>query len=138
MTDFRHIVFAERQIYRNDGRISMPQKTLKELAMELVVSLDTVCKESNGRAIFKNQLLRAASSVGANIYEAKYAQSNADFVHKMEIALKECHETEYWLELLRNVKTLDDDTYQVLQNKCGQIRCKLIASIKTVKEKYKI
>ena len=48
----------------------------------------------------KNQLLRSSSSIGANIHEAKYAQSRSDFVHKLEIALKESSETDYWLELI--------------------------------------
>ena len=109
---------------------------LKELAMSLIVEVDAVCSNSAGRAVFKNQLLRAASSIGANIYEAKYAQSNADFIHKMEIALKECHETEYWIELLFRVNTIDEDTYHVINEKCGTIRRKLIASVKTVKSKY--
>lgn len=114
----------------------MSQGNLKELAMALIVELDTLCENTGGRSIFKTQLLRSASSIGANIYEAKYAQSHADFIHKLEIALKECHETEYWLELLHNVHTFDDESYQSLQEKCGSIRHKLIASVKTVKEKY--
>ena len=116
----------------------MDQRNLKELSMALIVSLDNICSTCSGRAIFKNQILRSASSIGANIYEAKYAQSTADFIHKMELALKECHETEYWLELLFQVKTIDDSTYQSLQQMCGNIRCKLIASIRTVKKKYDI
>lgn len=116
----------------------MEQMNLKELSMALIVELDQVCSVSAGRAIYKNQLLRAASSIGANIYEAKYAQSNADFIHKMEIALKECHETEYWIELLFHVNTIDKEVYGSLQKKCGTIRRKLIASIKTVKSKYNI
>ena len=117
---------------------TMEQMNLKALSMALIVELDHVCSTSGGRAIYKNQLLRAASSIGANLYEAKYAQSNADFIHKMEIALKECHETEYWVELLYNVKTIDSEVYGSLQEKCGAIRRKLIASIKTVKSKYNI
>ena len=82
-----------------------------------------------------NQLLRACSSIGANAHEAKYAQSNADFINKLEIALKECYETEYWLEILYRVNSMDDVTYKGLLNKCGTIRRKLIASITTVKNK---
>ena len=57
-----------------------------------------------------NQLLRAGTSIGANVYEAQYAQSTKDFISKLEIALKECNETAYWLELLfeTNRMTLEE------------------------------
>ncbi len=74
-------------------------------------------------------------TIGANAHEAKYAQSNADFINKLEIALKECYETEYWLEILYRVNSMDDVTYKGLLNKSGVIRRKLIASITTVKNK---
>ena len=78
----------------------MQNKTIKELAIELTVEITTICDGIKGRSIFVNQILRSCSSIGANSYEAKYAQSKADFISKMEIALKECNESEYWLELL--------------------------------------
>ena len=108
-------------------------KTIKELAVELTVELTSVCDNIKGRAVFVNQILRSCSSIGANSHEAKYAQSKADFINKMEIALKECYETEYWLEILFKVHTLDEETYKQLINKCGTIRRKLIASITTAK-----
>ena len=111
----------------------MNDKTIKELAVELTVELTSVCDNIKGRAVFVNQILRSCSSIGANSHEAKYAQSKADFINKMEIALKECYETEYWLEILFKVHTLDEETYKQLINKCGTIRRKLIASITTAK-----
>ncbi len=113
----------------------MNDKTIKELAVELTVEITAICDNISGRSVFTNQLLRSCSSIGANSYEAKYAQSRADFIHKLEIALKECFETEYWLEILFKVNAIDNNTYNDLSNKCGTIRRKLIASIKTVKEK---
>ena len=113
----------------------MQESLMRDTAVDLVVELDQVCSQIEGRTVFKNQLLRSASSVGANIHEAKYAQSNADFVNKFEIALKECYETEYWLEILAKVKAIDSTAYQALQNKYGSLRRKLIASITTVKAK---
>ena len=110
-------------------------KTIKELAVELTIETTSVCDNIKGRGVFTNQLLRACSSIGANSYEAKYAQSNADFINKLEIALKECYETDYWLEILFKVGSMDENTYKTLSNKCGAIRRKLIASIKSVKEK---
>ncbi len=113
----------------------MDNKTIKELAVELTVEITMICDTLKGRSIFVNQLLRSCSSIGANSHEARYAQSSADFINKMEIALKECYETEYWLEILYNIQSIDERTYKSLLNKCGTIRRKLIASITTVKNK---
>ena len=110
-------------------------KTIKELAVELTIEITAICDNIKGRSIFINQLLRSCSSIGANSYEAKYAQSIADFVHKLEIALKECYETDYWLEILYKTGSINEATYKTLTNKCGSIRRKLIASITTAKGK---
>jgi four helix bundle protein len=111
----------------------MNDKTIKELAIELTVEITTICDNIKGRSVFVNQLLRSCSSIGANSHEAKYAQSKADFINKMEIALKECFETEYWLEVLFKVNSIDQIIYKNLINKCGTIRRKLIASVTTAK-----
>lgn len=116
----------------------MENKTIKDLALELTVELTGICDNLKGRSVFTNQMLRSCSSIGANSHEAKYAQSRADFINKMEIALKECYETEYWLEVLFRINALDENTYKKLNNKCGTIRRKLIASITTAKENNKI
>lgn len=113
----------------------MHDKTIKELAVELTVDLTEICDNIKGRKVYTNQVLRSCSSIGANTHEAKYAQSKADFVHKMEIALKECYETEYWLEILVKTSSVDVETYKRLANKCGTIRRKLISSITTAKSK---
>lgn len=113
----------------------MNDKTIKELAVELTVETTDICNNIKGRSVFVNQLLRSCSSIGANAHEAKYAQSKADFISKMEIALKECYETEYWLEILFKVKAISEITYKNLVNKCGTIRRKLIASVTTAKNK---
>ncbi len=113
----------------------MDNKTIKELSVELVVEITAICDNIKCRSVFTNQLLRSCSSIGANSHEAKYAQSNADFISKLEIALKECYETEYWLEVLFKVDALNESEYKNLLNKCGTIRRKLISSITTVKNK---
>mgnify|MGYP002511008208 FL=1 len=82
-----------------------------------------------------NQLERSATSIGANIREAKYAHSKADFVAKLQIALKECYETEYWLELMQKAELLPEETIKVYLHDCGSIRRMLIASINTTKIK---
>ena len=113
----------------------MNNKSIKDLAVDLTVETTAVCDKIKGRSVFTNQLLRSCSSIGANSYEAKYAQSKADFIHKLEIALKECYETQYWLEILCKVNAIDNSTYSLLNDKCGTIRRKLIASITTAKSK---
>ena len=110
-------------------------KTIRELAVELTIETTAVCDKIKGRSVFVNQLLRACSSIGANSYEAKYAQSPADFINKLEISLKECYETDYWLEIMYKTGAMEESTYKALLNKCGAIRRKLIASITSVKEK---
>ena len=109
------------------------EKSIKELSVELTIELTEICDRIKGRAVFTNQLLRACSSVGANASEAKYAQSKLDFINKLEIALKECYETDYWLEILYKIKALEEIVYMRLKDKNGTIRRKLIASITTVK-----
>ena len=113
----------------------MEKREIKDIAMEFAVEITAMCDDIKGRSVFVNQLLRAASSIGANVYEAKYAQSNADFVNKMEIALKECNESEYWLTLLVKTKSISEEIYEKYKYTCGTLRRMLVASIKTVKAK---
>ena len=124
---------AYRVSEANLKEVKFMNKTIKELAVELTIEITAVCDTIKGRAVFVNQLLRSCSSIGANSYEAKYAQSTADFINKLEIALKECYETDYWLEILFKVGSIDENTYKTLANKCGAIRRKLISSITTAK-----
>lgn len=84
-----------------------------------------------------DQLLRCATSIGANLHEAQYAQSKKDFISKLEIAQKECYETEYWLELLFDTNSLNEDEYKQLKNNCGAILKMLISSLNTMKSKQK-
>ena len=109
----------------------MENKTIKELAIELTVELTDICDTIKAKSIYTNQLLRACSSIGANAHEAKYAHSRADLISKLEISLKECYETEYWLEILYKVHSISEEQYKLTSNKCGTIRRKLIASITT-------
>ena len=83
--------------------------------------------------IMAKQLLRSATSIGANIREAYYAVSRPDFVNKMQIALKECYETDYWLAILKDTDNLTEDHYKLLFIQCSKIRKLLTASIKTAK-----
>ncbi len=108
----------------------------KDFAVEVIYLCKTI-KESKRESVITNQLMRSGTSIGANIHESKYAHGTADFVSKMQIALKECYESEYWLELLNRTGYIDDEQYKTITNNCGQIRRMLISSINTVKEKAK-
>ena len=109
-------------------------KTIKELAVELTVVIALFCDNVKGRSVFVNQIIRSSSSIGANAQEAKYAQSKADFISKLQIALKECYESDYWLYLFKETNILSEDKYKQMYDQCSKIRKLLIASINTAKE----
>ena len=111
------------------------KNTLREETISFAIEVSNVCDEIKGCSVYVNQLIKSSSSIGANLHEAKYAQSRADFINKLEISLKESFETEYWLELLFRKKKLNEEMYKRLINKCGTIRRKLIASVTTAKKK---
>ena len=104
----------------------------KQFAVD-VVNLCTEIKEHRKSNVLLNQLLRSGTSVGANIHEANYASSKADFVNKFQIALKECYETDYWLGLFKDTNIISATEYDKLFSQCSKIRKLLIASITTAK-----
>lgn len=106
---------------------------LREESIEFAIAVSDVCEDIKGCSVYINQLIRCSSSIGANIHEAKYAQSRADFINKLEIALKETSETDYWLELLYRKGKITEEIFSYLKNSCGMIRRKLIASVTTAK-----
>ena len=117
----------------------MKENKLAELSLEFSVDIINLVKylKSNHESIIANQIGRSGTSIGANIYEAQYAQGRKDFISKLEIALKEASETGYWLELLRRTDYIDEPTYKELSAKCSSLRVMLIASCRTAKENMK-
>ena len=116
----------------------MADSVLRDKAKQFAKDIVFLCREiksSHKEAVLVNQLLRSATSIGANLHEAQYAQSKNDFISNLEIAQKECYETEYWLELLFETGYLEENQYKKLNNDCGAIRKMLISSCKTLKEK---
>ena len=111
----------------------MAESKLRELSTDFAVKIIRLCENVKGHYSLVNQLERSATSIGANIREANYAHGKADFIAKLQIALKECYETEYWLELFVKSELLSMDTVKDLYNQCGTIRRILIASINTAK-----
>ena len=102
-----------------------------------IVLLCRKIKETHRESVLTNQLLRSGTSIGANLHEAQYAQGTKDFISKLEIAQKECYETEYWLELLFDTGYIPEQEYRSVQNDCGAIRRMLIASLNTITTKGK-
>ena len=116
----------------------MSDNFLVDFSIEFATKIVNLTEQIQGKRVLKNQILKSGTSIGANIHEANYAQSKADFVSKLQIALKECYETEYWLELFSKTNIIDMNVYSELQNDCGKIRRVLISSINTTKEKYNL
>ena len=104
----------------------------KDFAKQIVILCRNI-KANFKESVLTNKLLRSGTSIGANIHEAQYAQGKKDFISKLEIAQKECYETEYWLELLFETGYMTDTEYKPVQNECGAIRRMLISSINTTK-----
>ena len=102
----------------------------KSVALEIIRICNEI-KRSQKESILTNQLVRSGTSIGANIREAFYAHSKADFISKLQIALKECSESEYWLELLIESKYYSDKT---ILDRCIEIKRILITSINTAKK----
>ena len=104
--------------------------------MNFSVQIINLVKDLKARheTVICNQIGRSGTSIGANIYEANYAQGRKDFVSKLEIALKEASETGYWIELLYRTDYLDEATYKSLKEQCTSIRVMLVASCRTAKQ----
>ena len=115
----------------------MAENKLADMSTEFAVKILNLTDGIQGHYSLANQLERSGTSIGANIREAKYAHSKADFVAKLQISLKECYETEYWLELFVKSELIDREMAKDLYNQCGTIRRILIASINTAKESAK-
>lgn len=111
----------------------MQGNQLADISLNFVVKILTFTESIKGHYSIVNQLERSATSIGANIREAKYAHGKADFIAKLQISLKECYETEYWLEIIQKVALGDNDSLSKIIHDCGAIRRMLIASINTAK-----
>ena len=101
----------------------------KAFALEIIKVCNEV-KSSKHESVLTNQLIRSGTSIGANIREAFYGHSKADFISKLQIALKECSESEYWLELLIESGYYSDKS--ILEH-CTELKRLLIASLNTAK-----
>lgn len=117
----------------------MKENKLADLSMDFSVQIISLVKELKAKheTVIANQIGRSGTSIGANIREAQYAHGTADFIAKLQIALKEANETGYWLELLQKTDYLSQQEYQALEDMCRSLRVMLISSINTAKKNQK-
>ncbi len=101
----------------------MSESKLRLQSMDFAVQIINLVKslKEKRESIISNQIGRSSTSIGANIREAQYAHGKADFIAKLQIALKEANETGYWLELLHRTNYIDDQAFKTLSSKCTSL-----------------
>ena len=123
-------------LFINLGGISMPNSILSEKSLDFAAQTVKFCVKINQvtkEGIITKQLIRSATSVGANISEANYGFSRADFISKMQIAMKEASESEYWLKLLYKAEYVTESEVSSLIEMCKELERMLISTLKTAK-----
>ena len=116
----------------------MAESVLREKSKTFAKEIVFLCrrvKENKVEGALLNQLLRSGTSIGANVHEAQYAQGTKDFISKFEIALKECNESEYWLELLYETNSISENEFNKMQSACIELRRMLVSTVTTIKSK---
>ena len=119
----------------------MPNSILREKSKKFAIDIIGICREMRKNKIeysLVNQLLRSGTSIGANVHEAQFAQGTKDFISKFEIALKECNESDYWLDILLSTNSIEKNRCLKLRADCDEIRKMLISSVTTMKNKQNI
>ena len=115
----------------------MGENLIVDLSKQFAIDTINLCTEIQNNLknyVLANQLLRSGTSVGANIHEANYASSRADFINKLQIALKECYESEYWLDIFKETNIITKEKYESMFLQCSKIRKLLVSSINTAKK----
>mgnify|MGYP000753298642 CR=1 FL=1 len=114
----------------------MRKNILKEKSYSFaifIVQLSQYLVTEKKEYVLSKQLLRSGTAIGALIREAEFAQSKADFIHKMSISLKEANETMYWLDLLKDTKFINEEKYEELHPISKELVAMLVSTIKTSK-----
>lgn len=114
--------------------ISITDRT-KAFAIRIIKACSFLDEKAGVCRTLSKQLLRSGTSIGANVHESRSAQSDKDFLHKMEIALKEARETEYWLEILIESEVVDKSKFDPLLREADEIVKILVASTRKIKER---
>ena len=119
-----------------NGKLKIMESIIEQKSFRFAIRIVNLCRHvrsTKKEYTLSGQLLRSGTSIGANITEAQQAQSKADFVSKLSIALKEASETKYWIRLLHATEYLSAQEYQSICADCTEIDKILVASIKTAK-----
>lgn len=114
----------------------MKENVLKMKSIDFALRIVRLAQNLQGvnkEFVLSKQILRSGTSIGASIHESEYAQSKADFINKLNIALKEANETDYWLLILNKSGYIEDKLYETLRFLCNELISILIASIKTAR-----
>jgi len=115
----------------------MKESEIRTRSKKLAVRIIEICDEIDtrkGRDILVKQIIRSATSIGANVHEANYGASKADFINKLKIALKECYETEYWIDILYSANSISKEVSDDLLVETGVLRRMMIKAIQTAQE----
>ncbi|MCQ2603041.1 MAG: four helix bundle protein, partial [Clostridia bacterium] len=110
----------------------MKNSKLREEAKNFAVEIIELCNDlpkTTHSSVLAKQIIRSSASIGANLYEANYAASSMDFINKLQISLKECYETEYWIELMQSTKLIDEEKGTLLLDKCNNLRRMLVSAV---------
>ena len=107
-----------------------------QFSLHVIKLVKNLQKEQN-EYILSRQIMRSGTAIGALIREAEFAQSKADFIHKMSIALKEANETLYWISLLKDSYYIDNDNFIIIDADCKELISLLVATVKTLKKNLK-
>ncbi len=113
------------------------EKAIQEKSFQFAIRIVNLCKylhAEQNEYILSKQLMRSGTSIGANVAEAQHAQSKPDFISKMNIALKETSETDYWLRLLYATEYLQKNAFDSIMTDCDEIKKLLISIVKSAKE----
>jgi four helix bundle protein len=118
----------------------MAESILRIKSKQFAVDIIHTCREMRRNRVeyaLIDQLIKSGTSVGANIHEAQFAQGTKDFISKLEIALKECNECDYWLDILLSTHSIGPEKSALLSAECDEIRKILISSVNTLKCKQR-
>ena len=121
----------------DSGKWTVMEQTVENKSFHFAIRIVNLCRhlrDTKKEYTLSKQLLRSGTSIGENIAEAEQAQSKADFISKMNIALKEAVETNYWLRLLQATDYLSDKEFSSIYSDCKELEKMLTAIVKTAKQ----
>ena len=121
-------MMTEKRRYRREEG---PAHTKSYAFAVRIVKMTKFLQQEKHEHVLSKQVLRSGTAIGALVREAEYAQSMADFISKLKIALKEANETDYWLSLLKDCEYIDEQMHASMQDDCNELTAILISSIRT-------